>query len=63
MKFKEWHLFLVGLILNSMFGYIVGGLSESGRYMGQFFFYGGLFLLAYYFVKSIYIHQKKNKKL
>lgn len=56
-------MFLMAIGLNSIFGYVVGGFTEAGKYAGQTFFYGGLFILAFYFVKSIFLSHKKSKNL
>ena len=59
-KIKVWQLFLIAIALNSIFGYIVGGVGEAGRYMGQTIVYGGLLIGAYYVVIAYY-KSRKNR--
>lgn len=62
-KIKVWQLFLVALAINGIFGYLIGGVEYSGRYVGQTLFYGMFVIFGYYVILHMYKAHKKNKNL
>jgi hypothetical protein len=60
-KLKAWMIFLIGLIIALVISQFIEEPFMAGSLVGEYVFYGGIILVAYYVGYRLWFGKRKTK--